>query len=123
MKKVRKQINPFDAAIGWRIRTLRMSHKEAMLDLGDHIGVSYNQINKYEKGIDRISAENLHKISRHYNVPIGYFFGEGETPHCPKVHKISAEIENMPSDAIREGLYSLVRNINKTLGAVNDEAA
>ncbi|MCD8520541.1 MAG: helix-turn-helix domain-containing protein [Alphaproteobacteria bacterium] len=76
MRKVTKQINPFDVAIGWKIRTLRMKYEETMRELGDHIGVSYNQINKYEKGIDRISNENLHKISKHYNVPIGYFFGE-----------------------------------------------
>lgn len=123
MSRLKKRLDPFDIDIGWRIRTIRMRHKETMLQLGQHIGVSYNQINKYEKGIDRISNQNLHKISRHYDVPIGYFFGEEKGAdvenYSSKILGISAEIENMPSDTIREQLYSLVRHINKTFETSN----
>jgi transcriptional regulator with XRE-family HTH domain len=68
----------FDAAIGKRLRQLRTERGLTQTQLGDMLEVSFQQIQKYEKGTNRIGSGRLWVISRLLNAPITYFFEELE---------------------------------------------
>ena len=63
-----------DVEIGHRVREARLSHNLTQTDLGNAIGVSFQQIQKYEKGTNRISGSRLWMIGNVFKVPVVYFF-------------------------------------------------
>jgi len=71
--------NPVDVHVGKRIRERRVSLGMSQTDLGDNLGLTFQQIQKYERGANRISASKLWALSHLFEVPIGWFFeGLGE---------------------------------------------
>lgn len=115
----------FDVEVGWRLRVIRQKHKMSMHELGAKIGLSYGQINKYERGFNRISIERLRMFSEIFGVPAGYFLGETEKNYPPyymnRVMTIAAEIENTPNEEIRNTMFRLVRLANKALASERDK--
>ncbi len=71
-------VHPVDKHVGNRLRQLRVLRGITQTALAERIGVAFQQIQKYEKGADRISAGRLWGISRVLDVPIASFF-EGLT--------------------------------------------
>ncbi len=63
-----------DAYVGHRIRVRRKMLGISQSELGDALGVAFQQLQKYERGVNRISASKLHSIARLLNVPVSYFF-------------------------------------------------
>jgi transcriptional regulator with XRE-family HTH domain len=63
-----------DAHVGQRLRIRRNMLGITQGDLGDKIGLTFQQIQKYERGANRISASRLFEISRALDVPITFFF-------------------------------------------------
>lgn len=61
--------------MGHRLRLRRVEQKLSQEELGRRLGVSFQQIQKYEKGINRIGASRLEEISKALDVPISFFFG------------------------------------------------
>jgi transcriptional regulator with XRE-family HTH domain len=66
-----------DAEVGRRVRSRRLECKLSQTELADRIGVTFQQVQKYEKGVNRIGAGRLQRISEALKVPITFFFGEG----------------------------------------------
>jgi transcriptional regulator with XRE-family HTH domain len=66
--------HPIDLHVGARLRLRRMTIGMAQERLADALGVSFQQIQKYEKGANRVSASTLYDISKVLGVPIDYFF-------------------------------------------------
>ena len=66
--------DPVDIAIGARMRLRRKSLGISQGVLSERVGVTFQQIQKYEKGANRISASKLWDIARFFKVDIGYFF-------------------------------------------------
>ena len=66
--------NPIDVHVGSRMRLRRHLLGLTMQTLAGAIGVTYQQIQKYEKATDRISASRLFNLSRVLDVPISFFF-------------------------------------------------
>ncbi|GGD88029.1 hypothetical protein GCM10011390_03510 [Aureimonas endophytica] len=66
--------NPIDVHVGNRLRLLRLQKGLTQEDLGTLVGVSYQQIQKYETGSNRISASRLYLISCQLGVGPEYFF-------------------------------------------------
>lgn len=64
----------YDVAIGKRLRQLRTDRGLTQTQLGELLDVSFQQIQKYEKGTNRIGSGRLWVISRLLKSPIGYFF-------------------------------------------------
>jgi transcriptional regulator with XRE-family HTH domain len=60
-----------DKAIGGRLKMYRQRANISQTALGKHLGVSFQQVQKYENGTNRVSAATLIKISRALNVPVG----------------------------------------------------
>ena len=93
----KKSPNLTDKHVGSRVRMRRMMLDMSQTELGNAIGLTFQQVQKYEKGTNRIGAGRLHEIARILKVPISFFFegsprepgeqrgarGEGDTPPLP----------------------------------------
>ncbi|WP_374545143.1 helix-turn-helix domain-containing protein [Rhodoblastus sp.] len=66
--------NPIDRHVGARVRMRRMLIGMSQEKLGEALGLTFQQIQKYEKGANRISASRLQQISEALNTPLAYFF-------------------------------------------------
>ena len=69
-----KETNPVDHHVGARVRSRRIMLGMSQEKLGDALGVTFQQVQKYEKGANRIGASRLENISRVLEVPPSYFF-------------------------------------------------
>ena len=76
-----KSLNPIDKHVGSRVRMRRMMLAMTQTDLGDALGLTFQQVQKYEKGTNRVGASRLQHISQILQVPVAFFF-EG-APHQP----------------------------------------
>ena len=69
-----KAPNEIDRLVGSRVRMRRMLIGMSQEQLGEALGITVPQVQKYEKGVNRIGASRLHKIAGILDVPITYFF-------------------------------------------------
>jgi len=83
----KKAPNPIDVHVGSRVRLRRMMLGMSQEKLGESLGITFQQIQKYEKGTNRIGASRLQHIATVLKVPISFFFEDA--PGTP------AEAENM----------------------------
>ncbi|MDG6094057.1 helix-turn-helix domain-containing protein [Acetobacter sp. AN02] len=65
-----------DAHIGARIRLRRMLLGMTQVELGEALGLTFQQVQKYERGTNRVSASRLAEIARALDVPIGFFYDD-----------------------------------------------
>ncbi len=72
-------IGPIDVHVGARLRQRRTLLGMTQTTLGGSLGVSFQQMQKYENGVNRISASRLFALSRLLDVPIEYFFDDMST--------------------------------------------
>jgi transcriptional regulator with XRE-family HTH domain len=72
--------NDLDAYVGRKIRTRRIQLGMSQDDLAKAIGVTYPQVYKYEKAINRVSAGRLFEIARVLTVPLSYFYDSPTNP-------------------------------------------
>ncbi|WP_273718760.1 MULTISPECIES: helix-turn-helix transcriptional regulator [Bartonella] len=76
-----------DLLVGKRIRLRRKRLKMSQTTLGDALGVSFQQVQKYENGLNRVSAGRLMEISDILNVPVSFFYADIATEqHAPYPH-------------------------------------
>ncbi|HEX2842217.1 helix-turn-helix transcriptional regulator [Hyphomicrobium sp.] len=68
--------NPIDAHVGTRVRLRRMLLGMSQEKLGEHLGLTFQQVQKYEKGVNRIGASRLFDLSRVLGVPVQFFYDE-----------------------------------------------
>ncbi len=71
---VTKIPNPIDKHVGSRVRMRRMLAGISQEKLGDALGLTFQQVQKYEKGANRISASRLQQIAKMLDVPVAFFF-------------------------------------------------
>lgn len=71
----KKSPDPIDVEVGRRIRVQRMARGISQTELGEKIGVTFQQVQKYEKGTNRVGASRLTKVAKVLGVSIGTFFG------------------------------------------------
>jgi transcriptional regulator with XRE-family HTH domain len=70
----KKAPNPTDKHVGSRVRMRRMMLGMSQEKLGDALGLTFQQVQKYEKGTNRIGASRLQQISHILQVPVSFFF-------------------------------------------------
>ena len=82
----KKSPNAIDVYVGARVRLRRMMLGLSQEKLGEHLGITFQQIQKYEKGTNRVGASRLQAIARVLSVPVAFFFenapggGDGHEP-------------------------------------------
>lgn len=69
-----KRPDPVDVEVGHRIRIERLSRGLSQTALANQLGVTFQQVQKYEKGVNRVGAGRLTKIAEVLGVPVGTFF-------------------------------------------------
>jgi transcriptional regulator with XRE-family HTH domain len=94
MLMVKKAPNPIDKHVGSRVRMRRMMLGMSQEKLGDALSLTFQQVQKYEKGTNRIGASRLQQISTILQVPVSFFF-EG----APTMVGDRADGEQAPSPA------------------------
>src|SRR2546423_11250523 len=90
----KKAPNPIDKHVGSRVRMRRMMLGMSQEKLGDSLGLTFQQVQKYEKGTNRIGASRLQQISQILQVPVAFFF-EG----APSIHPLPEGMKDAPSPA------------------------
>ncbi len=92
---VKKTPNPIDKHVGSRVRMRRVLLGMSQEKLGEALNLTFQQVQKYEKGTNRIGASRLQQISKTLNVPPSYFFDGapsfGEGPASDPLHASAAE--------------------------------
>ncbi len=102
-----KKPNPIDIYVGGRVRLRRLMIGMSQEKLGENVGLTFQQIQKYEKGVNRIGASRLYQLSQVLNVPIQFFFqdapiqGTGSSPTARESEQDSVIYDFLNS---REGL-------------------
>jgi transcriptional regulator with XRE-family HTH domain len=79
----KKAPNPIDKHVGSRVRMRRMMLSMSQEKLGGALGLTFQQVQKYEKGTNRIGASRLQQISHILQVPVAFFFEGAPTSHPP----------------------------------------
>ena len=88
----KKAPNPIDKHVGSRVRMRRMMLSMSQEKLGGALGLTFQQVQKYEKGTNRIGASRLQQISQILQVPVAFFF-EG----APTFHPQDESLSEAPS--------------------------
>lgn len=112
-----RRANPVDVHVGSRVRLRRMLMGMSQEKLGEHLGLTFQQIQKYEKGINRIGASRLFDLSKVLAVPVQFFYeelpvssGEGAAGFAEQPESYAMEFL-----ASREGL-----ELNKAFARITD---
>jgi len=74
MKKNPREANQVDGHVGSRVRLRRQLLKMSQEKLGDELGVTFQQVQKYERGSNRIGASRLFRLANVLDVPVSFFF-------------------------------------------------
>ncbi|WP_209442418.1 helix-turn-helix domain-containing protein [Neoroseomonas oryzicola] len=73
--EVRRHVShPIDIHVGARMRLRRRFLGMSQTKLADAIGITFQQVQKFERGLSRIAASRLHDVSRALDVPVSFFF-------------------------------------------------
>jgi transcriptional regulator with XRE-family HTH domain len=70
-----KRATKADNELGKRIRLRRVERQMSQSELGECLGVSFQQVQKYEKGVNRVGASRLQQIATALDVPVTFFYG------------------------------------------------
>jgi len=108
--------NPIDVHVGSRVRTRRMLLGMSQDKLGEAIGLTFQQVQKYERGANRIGASRLYELSQVLDVPVAYFYeemnGAGKPP--PRADGAGEEVEETERDPMtRRETLELIRAYNR----------
>ena len=83
--------DPRDAEIGRRMRALRLERGLSQTELGTMLGVTFQQIQKYEKGANRVAAGRLQRVAESLQIPITFFYaGNGMPENEPQGDTVDA---------------------------------
>src|SRR6188768_1757554 len=119
----KKAPNPIDRYVGSRVRMRRMMLSMSQEKLGDALGLTFQQVQKYEKGTNRIGASRLQQITGALQVPVSFFFEELPIPAkaqantrtnaqanaAPSPNQISAVLATSDGLALVEG-FARIKN-------------
>lgn len=132
----KKTPNPIDTHVGNRIRLRRNMIGMSQEKLGEQLGITFQQIQKYEKGTNRVGASRLQAIARIMGVPVAFFFedapGSGGRPgfavapqqdfafdmlSAPEGLQLQREFARIKDPKVRRRILDLI----KTLAASDDD--
>src|SRR5919205_2368221 len=95
--------NPIDVRVGTRLRLRRNMLGLSQEKLGEAIGLTFQQVQKYERGANRIGASRLHELSRVLDVPISFFFDDTDPVRAPAMGGFAEPpAEAFDSDPLRK---------------------
>jgi transcriptional regulator with XRE-family HTH domain len=119
----RKVPNPIDIEVGKRIRVYRQRAKLSQMQLADALNLTFQQVQKYEKGLNRVAPSRLEVIARACGVPVSVFMpsldanNDGGPPPFAELtiqgaQELLAEYGKIKDGKVRSALVTLARSIN-----------
>ncbi|MFZ1079331.1 MAG: helix-turn-helix transcriptional regulator [Methylovirgula sp.] len=117
MKKVP---NPIDRHVGSRVRMRRILLGMSQEKLGEALGLTFQQVQKYEKGTNRIGASRLQQISTTLNVPPSFFFDGAPVNDAMGHGELLVSEETSSSYVLDFIATSEGLNLNKALARIQD---
>ncbi|EJC85325.1 putative transcriptional regulator [Rhizobium leguminosarum bv. trifolii WSM2297] len=90
----RDSVHPVDLHVGQQIRIRRIQSDVSLGDLGAGIGVSLQQVQKYESGKNRVSASMLYELANCLKVPVSKFFEGLPDPETLQDQQLTAEVDD-----------------------------
>ena len=124
--------NPIDIHVGTRIRIRRTMLGLSQEKLATGLGITFQQVQKYEKGMNRVGASRLQNIAVILNVPISYFFADESSPLLAKPNlevdvdvitsfvssqqglELNRAFVRLDNAKVRNGVVQLVKSIART---------
>jgi transcriptional regulator with XRE-family HTH domain len=117
-----RKSGPLDAMVGARIRMLRVNRGVSQTVLAERIGVTFQQVQKYERGANRVGASRLAQIASVLDVSVGEFFessragppGLNSPVHLlaePDARRVLEDYARTPSPRVRSCIAKLVESI------------
>ncbi|MCQ1838560.1 helix-turn-helix domain-containing protein [Neorhizobium galegae] len=137
-----KKPNPIDVHVGSRIRLRRAMLKMSQERLADGLGITFQQVQKYEKGTNRVGASRLQMIATILGAPVGYFFADAPTSLSttdskPIVHEedavtsflatregveLNLAFQRVANAKLRQNIVQLVKSLGALSGLDRDHA-
>ncbi|WP_044562673.1 helix-turn-helix domain-containing protein [Azospirillum sp. B4] len=128
--------NPIDIHVGNRLRLRRTLLGLSQEILGEAVGITFQQLQKYERGMNRISASRLFNLSQVLGVPVGYFFEdlpateqatrialgseEGETMARRETLELVRAYYRVPDGAVRRRAFDLLKALGGDVREAED---
>lgn len=116
--------HPTDVHIGRRIRERRVSIGMSQSALAEHLGITFQQVQKYESGANRVGGSRLWDISQALDVSIGHFFegleglngktASDEPPLSRQSLELARAINGIPESELKQQIVKLVKTFAKT---------
>jgi transcriptional regulator with XRE-family HTH domain len=118
----KKQPDALDIKVGIKVRALRLERQMSQEKLGDALGLTFQQVQKYEKGTNRISAGRLQRIAAILEVPVSVFFADANPPaggaeslfdlvDTGSALRLLRAYSRIPSPALKRALTTLAEEI------------
>jgi len=115
-----------DAEIGRRLRQARLAENLTQDGLAQKLGISFQQVQKYENGSNRVSTSRLWNISNALNVPVTYFFQDlDQTNTSPGARfdrentlpdqtlRVARKLNALPDGAVKDQIFALVSSLTQ----------
>ena len=117
MTPPKKTPNPIDVHVGSRIRLRRNMISMSQEKLGEALGITFQQIQKYEKGTNRVGASRLQQISKVLGVPVSFFFED-----APGDEPASGGVSEAPSSSYVVDFLSSAEGLqlNRSFARISD---
>ena len=132
--------NPIDVHVGTRVRLRRQVMKMSQEKLGEQLGVTFQQVQKYERGANRVGASRLWKMSQVLEVPVNFFYDGlekagavtefAEDDQMPIVYdfinstdgvNLAKAVSQIKNKAVRRQILELARSLAKDAGSSEEE--
>jgi transcriptional regulator with XRE-family HTH domain len=124
-----------DLYVGERIRNRRNALQMSQEQLADRLGITFQQVQKYERGANRVSATRLNEISKILGVPVSFFFapvpnglaeGQGEFAdplvdliRLPETQNLVRAYWRIPDEGTRQRVFELVTSMSANGNAID----
>ena len=119
--------DPIDIIVGRNVRQLRARRRVSQLELGEALGLTFQQIQKYEKGTNRVSASKLHQIAVFLGVDISELLeGTGisrftnRVELSPEAYELAVSFDRLSSIAGKQAVKTI---LNLMCGQATENAA
>jgi transcriptional regulator with XRE-family HTH domain len=121
--------DPIDVHVGGRLRLRRTLMGLSQTELARSVSLTFQQVQKYESGANRVSASRLYHIAEALDVPVSFFFddipranGEDEAPRASfepdrELLELTRNYRSITDTEVRRGIYELVKRLAQKDGA------
>ncbi len=133
-----KRPDSIDIEVGLRIRSFRLARGMSQTELGKKIGVTFQQVQKYEKGTNRVGAGRLTQIARVLELPVSSFFNppnpdetaasgarqlEADYFALPGAFRLVRAYAQIPHSVLRRAIIALIERLVAQKGSPADRRA